>query len=236
MKKPIRSVRYIGNQLLGSFEFLFPISLLTKRLLDPDGIEGFISCRHNICIAGPPRSANTFATHVFRFWNQDALIAHHVHLPNQVLFAVKWNIPCVVLLRNPLDAISSNLALDRLSIGTAIFSYVNFYNRIAKVRDRVTVVKFEDVIKNPQIMVSQLNSKFGTSFFSAPLTEQQEAEIFSNIKNNPNRKLELLIAIPDPRKDERKSVIKPLVIKHPLFNRAVSVYDEWTRFANKVRE
>ena len=232
MKKIIRSVRYSGHQLLGSHEFLFPILRLKTHLREPDSDVHFITHHHNVCITGPPRSANTFATHVFRLWNPNWLIAHHIHLPIQALSAAKWNIPCVVLLRNPADTIASLLAVGNLNISSVIFGYINFYNRIVKVRSRVIVWKFQDVINNPHFIVSRMNQKYGTNFNGAPLTELQKKEIFSTIKNSPTRKEKLMIPIPNSSKSDKKRAIMQSVINHSFFPRAISVYNDWLRFSN----
>jgi len=233
MIKIVKSVRYSVHQLLGSYELLFPVLRLKLRLREPGKVFHFISPNHDICITGPPRSANTFATHVFRMWNPDSLIAHHLHLPIQALNSEKWHIPCIVLLRNPADTISSLLVYSNLNINSAIFGYINFYNQILKARSHVIVMKFEDLISNPHLMVSRANRKYGTTFNAAHLTEFQKEEVFSIIKKNPTRKKELMIAIPDPIKEKRKRVIVQSVIDHPFFHKASSVYDDWMQFSSK---
>ncbi len=204
--KLYRGVRYLGHNLLGGYKFLFPLLRLKQR--DIDTGNKYITPHHDICITGPPRSANTFAFYVFQLWNPGYEIAHHVHLPAQVQYAVKWNIPCIVLLRKPEDAITSLLVPDKLPVGIAILSYIWFYHRIKKVRTKVEVLKFVDAVNAPHLMILRLNSKYGTSYFSSPLTEGQRDEIFLKIRRNPNRKNELKIAIPDPNKENRKIAIK----------------------------
>jgi hypothetical protein len=232
MRKTYKSLRYLGHQVLGSYEFLFPLLQLKQRIRNPQGEFQIITTQFDICIAGPPRSANTFATHIFQIWNPRALIAHHVHLPVQVLLAAKWNIPCIVLLRTPADAITSLLVLGNLTTSSVILSYINFYNRILSVRSQLIVATFEDIIKQPQMIVSRVNQKYVTTFNSELFTRQQEQEVFSTIKNNRARKKELLIAIPDPEKERRKKYIKQNVADHQLFHKAMSVYNDWLRFAN----
>jgi len=228
-----RSIRYLGYNLFGGYKALFLFLRFKQRILNPQAKNEYITKHHQICLTGPPRSANTFALNIFRLWNPECNLAHHVHLPAQALYAVKWNIPCIVLIRKPLDAITSLVVPGKLTVGTAILSYFWFYYRLRKVRGRVLIIKFEDVIRNPQVMIERTNWKYNTDFSSSNLTENQIEEVFVRIRDNPNRKSELMIAIPDPKKDINKNLIKIKVKRHPFFPVANRIYSRWLKTADR---
>src|SRR4051794_35640317 len=59
----------------------------------------------DIVIEGFPRSGNTFAVVAFRLAQSRAMqVAHHLHIPAQLLWADRVGMPSMVLVRNPVDA------------------------------------------------------------------------------------------------------------------------------------
>ena len=66
-----------------------------------------------ICIEGFPRSGNTYSVSAFKLANKGIKISHHLHVPAQVLLAVQYQIPTIVVIRNPLDAVTSLLILKK---------------------------------------------------------------------------------------------------------------------------
>jgi hypothetical protein len=226
MKNLIR----LGKELVGNSEILFPIFVPRFR-------KATISNKSDICIAGPPRSANTYAVNVFQIWNPDTQIAHHVHLPMQVIYAVKWNIPCIVPLRNPLDVVASEIIVDpKLFLTIALWSYINFYNRIRVRREKIVIALFDEIVNNFHTVIHKVNTKYGTDFYAEKLDEHIEKKIRNQIRGNRkiNAKYPLLVAVPEPAKERRKAVVKESICKHPLFSKACEVYDEWVNYSDRL--
>lgn len=66
----------------------------------------------DLVIEGYPRSANSTTVHKFLSRQDRPLhVAHHKHHAAQILRAVQWGIPAVVLIREPRSACLSLLAL-----------------------------------------------------------------------------------------------------------------------------
>ncbi|MEJ2521236.1 MAG: hypothetical protein P8Y91_13005 [Desulfuromonadales bacterium] len=100
-----------------------------------------------LCIDGFPRSANTFLTLFFSHWNPNAAVAHHVHLPLQVRMAVKYRVPTIVLIRPPLDAITSLLIREKfLHLWVALIAYRLFYRQVARYRESFVLADFATVL------------------------------------------------------------------------------------------
>ena len=106
------------------------------------------------CIDGFPRSANTLAYHAFVRANPGVRVAHHLHTPIQVVRAVELGVPW----RSRSVPRSRNLVLPRLpaaiepgaeTVAGAIRRYVEFYERVAEVRDEVVVCSFERIVADP---------------------------------------------------------------------------------------
>ncbi len=223
----MKNIRYITNVLIGNSKLLFPLVVPRSR-------KAVITPKSDICIAGPPRSANTYAMHVFRLWNPDLLIAHHVHQPMQIIFAVKWNVPCIVLLRDPIDTIASLIIVDpKLSITLAIWSYIIFYNKIFQVKEKLVVATFERIIEKFDNVICEVNGTYNTSFSYEKLTKCQTKKIFNVISEHRKQlnKYPLLVAVPDQAKERKKIMVKMKIEKNPLYPVARSVYDKWLSFA-----
>ncbi len=99
-----------------------------------------------------PRSSNSFAVRLFQQANPEIEydeIAHHSHIISNVKQAVHWEIPSLIIVRDPLDAIASNmLAYGDTSdemLRILCRKYLDFYEWIAEQPDRVVVVRFEDI-------------------------------------------------------------------------------------------
>jgi hypothetical protein len=119
-----------------------------------------------IVIDGFPRSANTFAVIAFRMAQQDPVeVAHHVHLPAQILAAVKATLPTILLIREPEEVVTSLvLRFPHISVAKAVKRYVRFYGQLAPHRDAVVVADFSQVVRDYGSVVRRVNERFRTRF------------------------------------------------------------------------
>ncbi|NEZ60028.1 hypothetical protein D0962_33625 [Leptolyngbyaceae cyanobacterium CCMR0082] len=218
----IKNTKYRTGHIMGRHEILFqflPFSEKNRwKKISPD---------KDICIEGFPRSANSFFAKMFRLYNPTAKAAHHMHAPLQVIKAVNYGIPCVVLIRNPIDAIASVLVVDRtLSTRFSIQSYINFYEKIWPVRDDVTISDFKDTTQRPQYVVERINQRYGTSFHMEPITPETRDTIFNQLQETQKqlKQPEHLVAIPTVAKARIKQDVLQELKEHPLLPTANSLY------------
>jgi hypothetical protein len=117
-------------------------------------------------IEGFPRSANTFATTAFELAQPNFVpIAHHRHVPAQVIAATRLGIPTIVLVRDPEEAVLSLFIwTPYITIKQWLKEYVRFHRRILPYRDGFVVARFEDVTTDFGAVIRRLNRQFGTSF------------------------------------------------------------------------
>src|ERR671917_4320 len=111
--------RYVGRR---------PFLFYNFYRLRPNYRDLLVDRRTQIVIEGIPRSGNTFAVVAFEQAQRESVrIAHHLHMPAQVMRAARWHIPTLVLMRKPADAVLS-LAIrePRISIRQAMKHYVSF--------------------------------------------------------------------------------------------------------------
>jgi len=133
-----------------------------------------------IVIEGFPRSANTFAVAAFTFaQGRPVKIARHLHAPAQVIVAVRRGIPCIVLIRNPRDAVLSLLVrAPHISAEQALKDYIRFYRSVAPYRDKFVVGRFEEVTTDFGEVIRRVNARFGTNFRPFEHTDENLQKVF----------------------------------------------------------
>ena len=135
--------------------------------------------RTQIVIEGFPRSGNTFAVVAFEQAQRESVrVAHHLHMPAQVIRAAKWGIPTLLLARKPTDATLSWVVREPgVPIRQALKHYVSFYEKAAEYRDAL-VVGFEEVTRDYGAVLERVNAKVGTGFSSFVHSEDNVKCVF----------------------------------------------------------
>lgn len=138
-----------------------------------------------LVIEGFPRSANTFAVVAVQNAQPVKLrLAHHMHVPAQVIRGVHWNIPTIVLIRKPKDAIVSFIIHDKnTSITEALNCYISFYQKIYPYKAHYVVGLFEEVINNLSGIIQKTNNKFRTSFVLPVYADSSPIDLFQRIES-----------------------------------------------------
>ena len=123
----------------------------------------------DIVIEGFPRSGNTYAAVAFAMsQTKPVRIAHHLHSPQQVLKAQALGIPCVVLIRDPVDTVASLVTMQpSLSYTGALREYRGFYERIP---DSAFIVRFGELTENFAVSIDRINRRYDTEF-DVPATD-----------------------------------------------------------------
>lgn len=210
---------------MGRHELLFKLLPLSEK-----NKWKKVSPEKDICIEGFPRSANSFFSRAFQLYNPTTKAAHHMHAPLQVIKAIEYGIPCVVLIRNPIDAIASVLVVDRsLSTRFAIQSYINFYERIWPVRQDIVISDFKDTTQHPHQVVERINQRYGTLFQMEPITSEVQYTIFSQLQKAQKElhQPEHLVAIPTEAKARIKQDVLQELTHHPLLTIANLLYQKF---------
>jgi hypothetical protein len=138
-----------------------------------------------VVIEGFPRSGNTFARRAFVMAQGEnfdkSRIAHHIHVPAQVVQAARWQIPTLVLIRRPRDAVLSFVLWDPISVDQALKYYISFYETSEKYRDAYVLGLFEEITENFGQVIKRINDKFGTTFSLFRHDEGNVGRVFSEM-------------------------------------------------------
>ncbi len=194
-----------------------------------------------IVIEGYPRSANSFSVVAFEnAQRHNVKIAHHLHIPAQVIQGTRQGIPVLVLLRHPVSAICSLVVREpHLNLQTALDDYIHFHKRILPYRKHYHVARFEDITSDFSRVIGDLNKKFGTDFCLFKHSQDNIKNVFSNLetleKNDTSGTLtdEKKVARPSSIRKESYNIIseqleserykKPLATAIELYNKILNM-------------
>jgi len=185
-----------------------------------------------ICIEGAPRSANTFAVRLFRVAN-DVHVAHHTHSVLNVRRALRYGLPVLILIRDPLEAIASSCVYhDRGPEGVdrEVTAWLLFYRYVERVRERVVVADFETVVGDFNSVIEAVNRKFGTRFHLVEDVEAARQRVFEDIRAYSAKIGEKSGQVPMPTAERgwAKAYYRALLLQHPRLRAAQELYDRLT--------
>jgi hypothetical protein len=160
----LAGARWEVRTLLGRYP---AIALPLLRARRGDGFLAPIRAETEIVIEGFPRSGNTFAVAAFHLAQEpaDVQIAHHAHVPAQLLEAVRLGLPAVALVREPEECVLSLVVrAPSLGLGGVLRGWVRFHEPLLRVRHRLVVATFVDATSDVGGIVRRVNERFGTRF------------------------------------------------------------------------
>jgi hypothetical protein len=203
------------------------ISEVSKKLLNKHNINFVCSENTDFLLERYPRSGNTFSVDFLFYQNRDKKlkIAHHTHDFNNLLLGVKLGIPCVVLIRAPLEAISSYMIYSDRNVDAAATYYYEFYSSVLAIKDSVLLTKFDDVVADMNKVILQINDKYNIDLkMSEDFERDSDIVKERNISrarknNNTHKKFVKSVGAPskerDLIKDKIESGVMTYLSKHP---------------------
>lgn len=148
----------------------------------------------DICIEGFPRSANSFAAGAFEHAQANEVkIAHHTHVAANAMQACNLGVPTIVLIRNPVDAVISNVSLAKevhlvehgkllgedelIGFRPQISAWTAFYSALKPYQEAFVTAPFSRVIRDMGAVIRATNAYFGTSFTAFQHSEENAARV-----------------------------------------------------------
>lgn len=192
----------------------------------------------DVVVEGFPKSANSFVTHAFRMPQGRPLqITHHTHAAGVVIAACRKGVPALVLIRQPVDAVS-RIALVRphISLRLLLRGWISFYRPLLPWRGRFAVASFEEVTTDLGAVMTEMNERLGTRFVPFEHTPENEQEAFRALEDDWATRIdptelghELNVGRPSHNRDAMtEDILAKLrsVSYDPLRARASSLYDQ----------
>ncbi|WP_297092256.1 hypothetical protein [uncultured Draconibacterium sp.] len=191
----------------------------------------------DIVTEGFPRSANSFFVNAlrvtFRIKNRPIIkIAHHNHSVAQIKVGLKYNIPIVILIRKPSDAIASFILMQNHSnIKNLIKDYISFYSYVSKVKKKVLIITFSEIINNYPGAIKKINIKYGLDFPQI-MDGNIKKLTFQEIKKRDNKNLGKDNTEKHGIPSDKKEMLKKEIIKEiesiPIYYKAEQLYNSLT--------
>lgn len=142
-----------------------------------------------ITLEGYPRSGNTFAVYAFEYAQQRPVrLAHHLHVPAQVVRSARLGIPTCVIIREPEAAVRSLvLKYTYISAKIALHGYALFYETCWRYREHFVVADFEQITADFGRVIDDINARFGTHFVRFQHTQPNVEHIFEKLEHKAVR-------------------------------------------------
>jgi hypothetical protein len=154
-------------------------------------LAGAVTPDKQLVIEGFPRSGSTFARRAFIRAQGEGFdrkrISVHFHVPAQVILAARWQIPTLVLIRKPKDAVLSFVIRDPISVDQALKYYISFYKTVEKYRDAYVLGLFEEVTEDFGQVIKRINDKFGTTFSLFRHDEENVSKVFAGMETRARK-------------------------------------------------
>lgn len=139
----------------------------------------------DLLIEGFPRSANTFSVLAFSSaQSRKVHVGSHLHVQAHIYRALEFDIPVILLIRKPKDAVISLVLREPcLSLAQTLRFYIKFHQDLLPVRERILLARFEDVTADFGMIIQQCNEKFGTTFTPFEHSKENAQKVFQFMEN-----------------------------------------------------
>lgn len=148
-------------------------------------------------ITGFPRSGNTYISDIIKFNFPDIEFSHHIHTLAPIKMGLKKEIPVIILIRNPIDSISSlylklyinknhNERKKNKILKILIERYINYHEYIIQKKLK-NVYEFDDIIKYSEDFILNICEKLNINYDLNKIRAVLNTERDILIKENPKR-------------------------------------------------
>lgn len=196
-----------------------------------------VTAETQICIEGFPRSANSYAVVAFKLGNPAVKVGHHLHVAGQIIKACSLHIPTLMLIREPVQAVTSFLVFQNsINVDLYLKSYLDFYRPLYKLLDQIIVVDFSTITGDLNSVIHALNIKFGESYHEIDRLSERRREIEEKLEDINNRFFAGQVnksLYPSNLRERLKKNAVHLVNASPLLPAAQKIYQQILQVAVK---
>lgn len=116
---------------------------------------------HDLVLDGYPRSANSYAYNFVARFLDGHRVVHHSHASATLKMARALDVPAFVLVRDPLDAVTSNVIRSGGNVDYHEAHYEQYHRYVADHRENVTLIPFETATQHPERMLATIERELG---------------------------------------------------------------------------
>lgn len=187
---------------------------------------------------GYPRSGNTYSLHLIRSLWPDIHFVHHFHAIAPIKIALRRNIPVYILVREPLNSITSwylkelsmkgkgfnenELSVSKLS--SLAKDYEIYYKWVQKNLLKLRIVDFNRLTKEPEYIMLKINASLPKQYM---LSDIELNSKLATVRNSSfGAKDKLGASLPTPEKETAKLILKERLLTMDVYNECLAVYEE----------
>jgi hypothetical protein len=175
----VLQARYVCRRFLRRAKYMLghdPAFLPILLRLTPMGISRRITDQTELVVEGFPRAGNTFTVFALQDAAHNQLrISSHVHHPSQVKLAVERDRPTILVVREPIAALSSYLTYAPHGRAPDVLKeYCSYHQELIPYVDRVLVCQFEEIVSDMSSVIERINNRFSLSI---PPFDQSPANV-----------------------------------------------------------
>ena len=204
--------------------------LLYKR----DGSElQKLSCEGvDLCLEGYPSSGNSFAYNIIRIINPQLKISSHFHSAANIKMALKHEVPVIVIIRDPRDAIASRVARFGYPETMAILEYIDFYKVVLANIDDLTIISFDEFIKETAKSLDKIRESTGIELPCADIKKTERRVLSEMAHWFEKHKREM--GLPSLKREKRKDFYRTQLEESMYWYEAVDIYSKITFTLHKL--
>lgn len=178
----------------------------------------------DLCVEGFESSANSFMVNVFRRLRSDLRIAHHTHSVANLKRSRQYDVPTVVLFRDPVDAIPSLVSRFRPGLHEAVLRYIRFYRDVCGHMSEVFLVGFEEATSDFERVIRRFEMWSGLTFGTFN-PEEVEHDVIRHIEEwSREREQEEEMSLPVEKREEHKAQLREKLRTVPSFQRTTELF------------
>ncbi len=232
----LREFRYALRYLVSAYPV--PYMAWARRHYAGTGIR-VLGRDTEVVIEGFGRSGSTFAVDAFESAQARPIaIAHHTHAAAQVIEAARRDLPTLVLVREPMDAVLAHMVRRGIGPRPPLVAWIRYHRAILPYRERVVLGRMSALSTDLDRMIRAVNERFGTAFAEFQPTKQNVSQVFEGIERRNRERYggaAVSLARPSAEREAQK-----LLVAHqleapelePLRRRAREIYERLAPLPN----
>lgn len=188
--------------------------------------------QHDLVLDGYPRSANSYVYNFVARFLDGQRVVHHTHASATLEMARRFDVPTFVLVRDPVDAVTSNVIRSGGNVDYHEAHYEQYHRSVLDDGDHVTVVPFETATQDPVRVLTLIERELGlpTSDPTPEDVAEAEAAIEAHLEHVAEDKYgddaEDKKAVPDADRDETKARVREQVASRRAAPELRSLYEQ----------
>jgi hypothetical protein len=217
LRDAVRRQLRLAKYVVGHDRRLLPVLVR----LTPEGASKQITGTTDLVVEGFPRSGNTFTVFALRHvYGDDLSIASHVHHPGQIKEAVHRGLPCLLVVRPPVDTLASYLIAGPHGRPRQVLKEYRYYHRdVARLLDHVVVATFDQITNDLPGVVARVAQRWSLPLVPFTLSDADVDAVFERIseehrRHHPRGQVEMAAGRPSTQRGDlnaqhRRALVQP---------------------------